>query len=136
VRNEQTGGSSRRQLKFRLLAGNFAICRLAPAEPIPEWALRATFASATRSADETSVVCPAENVPQSVKAERGWICFQLEGPFAFSETGVLASFLAPLAERYVPIFAVSTYDTDYVLVQQEFAGTALGALTEAGHELC
>jgi hypothetical protein len=72
---------------------------------------------------------------QQCRRRGGWICFQLEGPFACSETGVLASFIAPLAERYVPIFAVSTYDTDYLLVQQEFAATALGALTEAGHAL-
>jgi uncharacterized protein len=109
---------------------------LAPDQAIPEWALTACFASATRTVDETSIVCPAATVPQGVKAERDWICFRLEGPFAFSETGVLASLIDPLAERYVPIFAVSTYNTDYVFVQQEFADTALAALTGAGHELC
>lgn len=74
-------------------------------------------------------------MPADVKAERGWICFKLEGPFPFLQTGVLTSFIDPLADRRVPVFAVSTYDTDYVLVKQELAGEALAALQQAGHEL-
>jgi len=59
----------------------------------------------------------------------------LEGPFPFNLTGVLLSFIEPLSSRGIPIFAVSTYDTDYVLIQEEFAGVAFSALQEAGHEL-
>jgi hypothetical protein len=135
VIDEQSGGASRRRFKFRQIEGDFAICRLLPDQPIPEWVLKGAFASVTRSSEELSMVCASENVPQGVRAEKGWICFQLEGPFAFSETGVLASFIDPLAQRGVPIFAVSTYDTDYVFVDEEFAGVALEALAEAGHEL-
>jgi hypothetical protein len=93
------------------------------------------FTSITRTAEELSIVCPQENVPEGVKAEKGWICFELVGPFPFSQTGVLASFIDPLAERGVSIVAISTFDTDYVLVKEEFAGTALEALQEAGHAL-
>ena len=64
-----------------------------------------------------------------------WICLKLEGPFLFSQTGVLLSFIEPLSSNGVPIFAISTYDTDYVLVQEEFAGMAIDALQHAGHEL-
>ncbi len=63
------------------------------------------------------------------------MCFRLEGPFDFSEVGILASFIDPLAEKGVPIFAMSTYDTDYVLVSEEYAGIVQGALRDAGHEL-
>jgi hypothetical protein len=68
-----------------------------------------------------------------VKASGSWVCFKLEGPFAFSETGILASFLDPLAEDGVPIFAISTFDTDYVLVQEEFQAAALRSLQRGGH---
>jgi hypothetical protein len=81
-----------------------------------------------------SIVCPAENVPGGVRAEQPWICFKLVGPFPFSETGILASFIQPLADHKIPIFAVATFDTDYVLVKRDVAKAALAALLEAGHE--
>ena len=64
-----------------------------------------------------------------------WVCYKLEGPFAFSQTGILLSFIEPLSANGIPIFAISTYDTDYVLVQQEFAELTQQALEGAGHEL-
>ena len=64
-----------------------------------------------------------------------WVCLKIEGPFSFSEVGILSSFIGPLAEEEVPIFAISTFDTDYVLVGEGYAETALQALTDAGHKL-
>jgi uncharacterized protein len=64
-----------------------------------------------------------------------WICLKLDGPFSFSQVGILASFIDPLGDAGVPIFAISTYDADYVLVREEFRQTALDALRTAGHEL-
>jgi hypothetical protein len=122
-------------LKFRSLAGTFAICRLAPDAPIPEQIRTARFTSITRTAEELSIVCPTDQGPSNAKCESPWACFKLEGPFPFSLTGVLASFLDPLAQRGVPIFAISTFDTDYVLVKEEHRGTALETLKAAGHEL-
>jgi len=80
------------------------------------------------------VVCLAKQVPGDVKVEAGWACFKLEGPFPFTQTGVLASFLNPLAKAQIPIFAVSTFDTDYVLVKEETVAAALSTLQNAGHE--
>jgi len=125
----------RHQLKFRWLPGFYAIVRLAPDVPIPNWAMKGDFTSITRTADELSVVCPAANIPQGVDPGPRWICLKLEGPFPFSQTGVLLSFIEPLSNNGVPIFAISTYDTDYVLVQEEYTGFALNALQAAGHEL-
>jgi hypothetical protein len=122
-------------LRFRELPGRYTICRLAPNAPIPVWAHAGSFLSITRNADELSIVCPTENVPPEVKSSGRWVCCKLEGPFAFSETGILASFLNPLAEDAIPIFAVSTFDTDYVLVQEEFQKAALLSLQRAGHRL-
>jgi hypothetical protein len=123
------------RLQFRWVDGRFAVCRLAPDAALPDWALTGVFTSITRTADELSVVCPAGNVPAEVKAEVAWVCFKLEGPFPFLQTGVLASFLDPLAKGGVPIFAISTYDTDYVLIKEDFAGKAVDALRAAGHDL-
>ena len=123
------------QLKFRRIPGPFAICRLPADAPMPEWAWGGLFASVTRTADELSIVCLADNLPPDVKSKHHWMCLKLEGPFAFSEVGILASFIDPLVKKGVPIFAVSTYDTDYVLVSEEYAGIVQGALRDAGHEL-
>lgn len=123
------------QLKFRQLPGTFSICRLPADAPIPECTTTASFASITRTADELSIVCPTAHAPQNGRCEGPWTCFKLEGPFPFAQTGVLASFIDPLATKGVPIFAISTFDTDYVLVKQEFAGTALKTLQAARHEL-
>jgi uncharacterized protein len=125
----------RRQLKFRWIPGAFAICRLPASAPLTDWAWRGPFTSVTRTPDELSIVCSVDSLPADVDSKHRWICFKLEGTFAFSEVGILASFIDPLAENGVPIFAVSTYDTDYVLVNEEYTAISLGALKDAGHEL-
>jgi hypothetical protein len=93
-----------------------------------------SFLSITRTSDELSIVCGIDHVPENAKCESPWTCFKLEGPFPFNLTGVLASFLDPLGRARIPIFAVSTFDTDYVLVKEESAPAALKALRNAGHE--
>ncbi len=123
------------QIKFRRLSGPYVVVRFAPDESVPAWASQGEFTSISRSADELSIVCPAENLPHDVEAKLHWICLKLEGPFAFSLTGVLLSFIEPLSSKEIPIFAVSTYDTDYVLVQEEWIGATLNALRNAGHQL-
>jgi len=103
--------------------------------PVPEWAWSGPFTSVTRTADELSIVCVADRVPEEHQPKSPWVCFKLEGPFSFSKVGILASVTGPLAESGVPIFAVSTFDTDYVLVEAENVEIALQALRDAGHQL-
>ena len=122
------------QLKFRILTGPYAIVRLGPEAAVPAWATQGGFNSITRTGDELSVVCLMENVSKQIDAGPRWICLKLEGPFPFSQTGVLLSFIEPLSNNGIPILAISTYDTDYVLVPENFAGFALGTLQNAGHE--
>lgn len=125
-----------RTLRYSLLPGRFAVCRLEAGAAIPEWTLQANgFCSITRTSDELSIVCAEATVPATINAANGWMCLELEGPFAFSDTGVLSSFLAPLAESGVGIFAISTFGTDYVLIKEENWGKASATLREAGHEL-
>ncbi|QIN80654.1 ACT domain-containing protein [Rubrobacter marinus] len=124
-----------RSLELKKLDGRVAVCRLDPASGVPGWATGSGLFSVTRTPDELSVVCPEENVPAGVKHEGGWRVLRLEGPFPFSAVGVLASVAAPLAEAGVSIFALSTYDTDYVLVREEVLDHAASVLRERGHEV-
>jgi hypothetical protein len=124
-----------RHFKFRLVPGPYAIVRLIPDATIPAWAAQGDFTSITRTVDELSIVCPAANLPPEVDSPHRWIALKLEGPFPFSQTGVLLSFIEPLSSNAIPVFAISTYDTDYVLIQEEFAGAALKLLRDAGHDL-
>ncbi len=124
----------RHQLRFRCLSRPYAIVRLAPDADVPAWATKGDFTSITRTADELSIVCPADNLPRDIDSSHHWICLKLEGPFPFELTGVLLSFIEPLSKHDIPIFAISTYDTDYVLLPEEH-GQALDILREGGHEL-
>jgi hypothetical protein len=121
-------------LTFRQLPGSYAIVRLPPDSPIPPWATPGDFTSITRSPEELSIVCPERNLPPDVHSQHHWMCLKLEGPFPFSQTGVLLSFIQPLSNNGIPIFAISTYDTDHVLVPEEFAAVTLQALEMAGHK--
>jgi hypothetical protein len=122
-------------VKLVLLDGEFAVARLPGDEATPAWAAEGSLSSVTRTAEELSVVCAASAVPAGVRAERGWRCLRVAGRLDFSLTGVLASIAAPLAAAEVSIFAVSTYDTDYVLVREESLGAAVDRLRVAGHEV-
>ena len=127
--------ATHKELRLSLLIGRMSVCRLDPTAEIPDWAITGGFFSVTRTTDELSVVCPEEAVPEDVRGERGWRVLKLEGPFEFSEVGVLASLTAPLAEASISLFALSTYDTDYVLVKEEQLESAVAALRGRGHEV-
>jgi len=124
-------------LKRILLLGSetLSICRLEKNAPIPEWALTGEFFSITRTAEELSVVCPQNQVPPGVQKQDGWKVLQVEGPLDFSLTGVLASLTEPLAKEGISVFAISTYETDYLLVKEEQLEGAIQALREEGYEV-
>ena len=120
-----------------MLPGELAVARLAPSGAPPDWAAPGDDAlhAVVRTADEVTVVCPAARVPDGVRAERDWRALAVEGPFDLALTGVLASLLAPLADAGVAIFAVSTFDTDHVLVRAERLTDAVRPLRAAGHRI-
>jgi uncharacterized protein len=111
----------------------YAVARLDPDLSIPSWARESPIYSITRTREELSVLCLESLVPGHERAERGWRLFRLDGVFPFSLTGILSSVLDPLGAVGVSIFALSTFDTDYVLVPDTRLETAIAALTEAGH---
>src|SRR6185312_269411 len=98
-------------------AGRFAVCRLPPGSPIPDWATAGDVFSVTRTADELSVVCRQEAVPAGAHGETDWRCLRVAGTMPFTQVGVLASLTAPVARAGVGVFAFSTFDTDYLLVK-------------------
>ena len=124
-----------RPLTITTLEKSYAICRLEPDAPVPDWAVSATFCSVTRTRSELSIVCESAQVPQEVQAERDRRVLRIEGPLAFDLTGVLASVAEPLAKAGISIFSVATYDTDYVLVSDEDFQEAARVLQAAGHEV-
>ncbi|MBI3670440.1 MAG: ACT domain-containing protein [Acidobacteria bacterium] len=126
---------TRPRLMLSVLPEPFAICRLEEDAPIPAWALRGRFVSITRTADELSIVCPESDVPQEIRAQRGWRCIKVQGPLDFSQTGILASLAEPLAEARISLFAQATYETDYVLVEGQQLEKSLRVLSEAGHQI-
>ena len=111
------------------------MCQLPPGSPAPEWAIGPGFFSLTQTDEELSIVCNESRVPSGVRAEKDWVALKLQGPFPFSMTGILSSFLEPLASARIPIFAVATFDTDYVLMKRDQLNDALRALRTAGHEM-
>jgi hypothetical protein len=122
-------------LSLCILPERLAICRLSPDAPLPDSPAQASFWSATRTEDELTIVLPEEVVPAGWQAEMGWRCLKVLGPLDFSLTGILASLAASLAEAEVPIFAISTYDTDYILVKEENLERAKQALLASGHSV-
>ena len=120
-------------LDLILLPRTFAVCKLHADLPIPDWASVGSIFSITRTADELSIVCEESLVPEGVACERRWQCFRVAGTMPFSMVGVLASLVQPLAEAGVSVFAISTFDTDYVLVKAADVEKAQQALRQAGH---
>lgn len=125
-----------RHVALKVLPGPFSMVRLAAEAPLPPWAtLARDFFSVTRTSEELSVVCPASQVPAGTKAETGWRALKVQGPFALSEIGVLAALAAPLAAAKVSLFAISTFDTDYLLISERQLDAAVAALQAAGHQV-
>jgi uncharacterized protein len=118
-------------LTLCVMSIQLAVARLDAGDAIPSWGTEGTeFFSVTRTRDELSIVCEESKVPAEVKAERGWRCLKVEGPLDFGLTGILSSLAQPLAEAKISIFAISTFDTDYILVKQENLPKALAILSK------
>ena len=113
--------------------GEFSVCRLRTLRPE---LLAGDFCFFARTDDEVSLVCRPERVPPDVLArEDGWKAFRVAGVLDFSLVGILAPIAVVLAEKKIGIFAVSTYDTDYILVKSAQYERARAALTAAGYSL-
>jgi hypothetical protein len=115
-------------IELDVLPEVFAVCRLDPAAELP-----ARFWSATRTADELSIICTQDAIPEDALVEPGWRGLRVAGPLDFALTGVAAALTVPLAEAGVSVLAVATFDTDYLFVREASLPTAVAALSAAGH---
>ena len=122
-------------VRLKHLPGAYAVSRLEPSSPIPLWTEGEGFVTISRSDDELSVVCRAERVPDGVTQDAGWTCYKFLGPFAFDETGIVASVVAPLSAAGIGIFIVSTFDGDHLLIKEADIPRAEPVLLAAGHTL-
>ena len=118
------------------MPGRLAIARLHPRAAVPEWARHAApLVSVARTEDELSIVCPEEWVPRCVQRSAGWLCLKVIGPLDLAAVGILAALVDPLRDEGISVFALSTFDTDYVLVPEVQRDHAIRALEVAGHRV-
>jgi hypothetical protein len=120
-------------LHLSLLTIDLAVCRLPADAPLPPEMDRLPFFACTRTPDELSIIVPEDRVPPDWQCEPGWRALKVAGPLDFSLVGVLHSLTAPLARAGISLFALSTYDTDYILVRRHDLSRALAVLSAAGH---
>ena len=111
------------------------ICRLDPSALVPEQVYQSSFFSITRTLDELSIVCNEMHISKADRCSRGWRCLQVKGPLDLSETGILSVLSRILAEAEIPIFALSTYETDYLLVKTQDLNRAVNTLESNGHKI-
>src|SRR5438309_1560680 len=126
-------GAATPPLTLLSVGGRFAVCKLPPGSAIPGWATAGDVFSVTRTVEELSVVCRQEMVPSGTLAEVGWRCLRVAGAMPFTLVGVLASLTGPVAAAGVGVFAVSTFDTDYLFFKEAVFQEAVAALRGAGH---
>ena len=123
-------------LTLDLLPDTLAICRLAPDAPIPSWATApGPFLTISRTHEELSITLAQQAVPAGIRCERDYRAIRVRGTLPPNLIGILLSIAKPLADAGLAIFAISTYDTDYVLVKLSDLPAALGALRAAGHQV-
>ena len=123
-------------MKLSVINGSYSILRYQPNTQIPSWLSESYFYSVGKTPEELSIVCESHLIKNGYEEkEDGWKLLKVEGPLDFSLTGILSSISTPLAEAKISIFAVSTFDTDYLLVKNESLEPAKATLQQAGFDL-
>jgi uncharacterized protein len=122
-------------MNLTILDTLFSVVKLPPTVEIPSWLGKGEFFSITRTNEELSIVCPTANVPDGIlkDVEHHWKCIKVEGVLDFALTGILSSLANPLAENNISIFAMSTFNTDYLLIKVDSIEKAKSVLEYAGH---
>ena len=126
---------TQRKLKLSLLKNKYAICTLPNTAPIPDWALTEILISITRTDKELTIVCKQDMIPSELQSDINWRCFKIDGSFDLNQTGVISSISSPLADAGISIYVISTYDTDYFLVQDQNLQKAISTLSNSGHSI-
>lgn len=122
-------------LKLTVLDEKLAVLKLPPAEPVPSWAWPGEFVSISRTPEELSIVCSEGNIPEGIDNSGDWRVLKFDGILDFSLTGILAGIAGRLAEAGISIFAVSTFNTDYILVRDKDLLGAIVVLEKAHYQI-
>ena len=130
------GSVQRPHLRLEVLADTLAVCRLPADAPVPPWASGPSrFLTVSRTSEELSITAVQASVPPELRCERDYRALRVKGPLPLDLIGVLAAIADPLAAAGLSIFAISTFDTDYVLVKARDLEPAVTALERAGHQV-
>ena len=116
-----------------MLEGTLAVARMGPSETVPDWAEEGELTVVARSGEELSIVCEAAMVPDEIETSEPWRAIRVAGTLDHSLIGILSALASALADAEVPLFSISTFDTDYLLVPAERFEDARAALAGAGH---
>ena len=127
--------ASSHRFGVHLISGRLAVVRLDPGTDIPSWSSTGLLSAILRTPEELTIVCDQTVVPEAMKSERDWVALKVEGPLAFTMTGVLATLLEPLAAERISVFVLSTFDTDYILVKADESERTVEALRRDGHRM-
>ena len=120
-------------MQLQMIDRAFSVCKLERAE---DASLEEEFTFFARTDEEISLVCPVSSCPSNaLNRQDGWRCLRIVGVLDFSLVGILARVADCLAKAQVPLFAVSTYNTDYILFRERHASAALDALKAAGYDI-
>lgn len=122
-------------LKMKLLNGKYGVCRFESGESIPPWSYGEGFVSVTQTEDELSIVCRMDRIPNGIVCEENWRILKVLGPLDFSLVGILSNISKVLADEDISIFAISTYDTDYILIKDSNLEDSIQALEIGGYEI-
>ncbi|AJY73989.1 ACT domain-containing protein [Paenibacillus beijingensis] len=122
-------------MNLSILDTSFSVIKLPQTEGVPSWAIKGEFFSITHTNEELSIVCPSSNVPDNIQkdVEHDWKCIKVDGMLDFQLTGILSSLASPLTDNKISIFAISTFNTDYLLVKRHSIEKAKSVLENAGH---
>ena len=121
------------KLVLSVLEETFSIHRLAPDASLPEAVSECDFYSLSKTTDELSLVCPEHIAVKSEKSNPDWKCLKVAGPLDFELTGILAGITEVLAKEKLSVFAISTFDTDYILLKKQGLTAAISALERVGY---
>jgi hypothetical protein len=124
-------------IDFTLLKGDYSIYRLKNDSAIPIWVYDSDFYSVTRTQDELSIICKNVDIASDVnlKIDKHWRILKINGPLDLSLVGIIANISNLLKDNKIPIFTISTFDTDYILVKNQYLNNTLTLLNNAGHKI-
>lgn len=118
---------------LRIVEGTYAVAKLPADAGIPIWFNGSGFSAFVKADDEITLVCADSRVPRDVSAQLGWYCFRRLGPFAFDETGIVASLISPISANGIGVFVLCTFDGEHFLCPNEKLDRLKEILVSEGH---